>query len=134
MLATRLPRPAIAASVVATLFGAGAGSAQDYLQTGITDGTPNAYAEGVLEGYYLQDESGRTLCADPFAIGKYISCRPALSIQGRVYRAPGTKVWVETNGQLGARDVIDADGRRVCTGPVAWNQFRSPDSYITCQM
>jgi hypothetical protein len=46
--------------------------------------------------------------------------------------APAEKVWIKTNGQLGGMDVIDAQGRLRCTGPVASNEFRGPDSYLYC--
>jgi hypothetical protein len=125
-LLSRLPMVAL------VVLGLGAGSAQasDYMNTVVTDGQRD-FAEGVLQGYHLQ-VGGVTLCKNPYAIGKYISCMPALKIGGQVYRAPAAKVWVKSNGQLGAMDVIDANGRLRCTGPVAQNQFRGPDSYLFC--
>lgn len=109
---------------------AGASVAQDYLNTVVTDGKRD-FAEGVLEGYFLQAD-GVTLCANPYKIGKYVSCNAALQIAGRIYRAPAQRVWVRTNGQLGGVDVIDAQGTLRCTGPVASNKFRGPDSYLYC--
>jgi len=115
---------------LAGVFLAGAASSQGYLNTVVTDGQRD-FAEGVLEGYFLQD-GGITLCKNPYVIGKYVSCQPALKIAGRVYDAPSTKVWIKTNGQLGGMDVIDAKGKLRCTGPVASNMFRGPDSYLSC--
>jgi hypothetical protein len=109
---------------------AGAAASMDYLNTVVTNGHQD-FAEGVLEGYFLQID-GVTLCANPYVIGKYVSCNSALTIAGRVYRAPAEKVWIKTNGQLGGMDVIDAQGRLRCTGPVASNEFRGPDSYLYC--
>ncbi|MZR14576.1 hypothetical protein GQE99_16270 [Maritimibacter sp. DP07] len=122
--------PKLAAFVAATLIGVPA-SAQSHVNAVVTDGQ-SQFAEGVLQGYFLQGADGATLCADPYVIGKYVSCAPALQINGRVYRAPDKKVWVHTNGQLGGMDVLDAQGRRVCTDPVASNKFRGPDSYLFC--
>ncbi len=102
----------------------------DYLNTVVTDGKRD-FAEGVLEGYFLQADS-ITLCANPYVIGKYVSCNPTLRIAGRVYRAPSKKVWVKTNGLLGGMDVVDAQGKVRCTGPVSSNRFRGPDSYLHC--
>lgn len=109
---------------------AGAAASMDYLNTVVTNGQRD-FAEGVLEGYFLQVD-GVTLCANPYVIGKYVSCNSALKIAGRVYRAPAQRIWVKTNGQLGGMDVVDAEGRLRCTGPVASIEFRGPDSYLYC--
>ena len=104
--------------------------AQDYLQTVITDGTQGS-AEGRLDGYSLQDD-GVELCSDPYVIGMYVSCSPALRIAGRTYTAPARKVWVETNGQVGGMRVVDRSGRVRCIGPVSSNDFRGMGSFLYC--
>lgn len=120
---------ALAGIIISSLI-ASTASSMDYLNTVVTDGKRD-FAEGVLEGYFLQAD-GITLCTNPYVIGKHISCNSALQIAGHVYRAPSIKVWVKTNGQLGGMDVIDAQGKVRCTGPVSSNKFRGPDSYLHC--
>lgn len=120
---------ALAGVVISSLIASTANS-MEYLNTVVTDGQRD-FAEGVLEGYFLQAD-GVTLCANPYVIGKYVSCNSALKIGERVYRAPSKKVRVKTNGQLGGMDVIDAEGKVRCTGPVSSNMFRGPDSYLYC--
>lgn len=116
--------------VIISIFSASTASSMDYLNTVVTDGQQD-FSEGVLEGYFLQ-AGGVNLCKNPYVIGKYISCSPALKIAGLIYSAPSKKVWVKTNGQLAGMDVIGAQGSVLCTGPVSSNMFRGPDSYLYC--
>ena len=104
--------------------------AQGYLATVVTDGD-RPYSEGNLKGYVLQID-GNDTCTDPFVIGIYISCTPALTIGGKIYRSPAKTVWVETNGQLTGMRVVDKAGRVRCTGPVASNDFRGLGSFLYC--
>lgn len=129
---TTRPLRAIAfiAGIFSFSFTAGSASAMDGVNAMVTDGTRN-FAEGVLEGYYLQ-VNGQTLCTNPYVIGKYVSCVPSLNIAGRVYSAPKTRVWIDTNGQLGGMDVVNAQGSVVCTGPFSSNAFQGPDNFIYC--
>lgn len=96
-------------------------SAGAQVNTVITDGD-QPFAEGVLVGYEVQVD-GRTICSDPVAHGRYISC------SGQSL----TRVWVESNGVLGAYIVVDPEGRQVCEDPAVWNQFRGQMSFIVCQ-
>ena len=102
-------------------FMSASGIASAQVNTSVTDGTRRP-AEGVLHGYTVQ-VGGQTLCSDPIAWGRYIAC------SGRSTH----RVWVETNGMLGAYVVIDAQGREVCRDPMVWNQFRGTGSFIVCE-
>lgn len=103
------------AFALSTTFPAGA-----QVNTVVTDGNQQ-FAEGVLVGYEVQVD-GRTLCFNPVAHGRYISC------SGQAFQ----QVWVESNGVLGAYIVVDPQGRQVCEDPAVWNQFRGQASYIVC--
>jgi len=100
------------------------------VKTVITDGE-RPFAEGSLEGYFVQAD-GRTVCSNPYVIGKYISCSKSISVAGQVWTAPPGIVWAETNGILGAMVVVDASGRVLCDSPMVSVQFRGPESYIIC--
>ena len=79
------------------------------------------FAEGVLSGYIVQHQ-GRVICENPVAWGKYIACSGKAS----------KRVWVDTNGTLGAYVVVDKSGKELCTNPSVSIQFRGPKSYIIC--
>jgi hypothetical protein len=98
----------------------GSGPAQAQLNTVILN-EDGPFAEGSLLGYTVQ-AFGETLCADPVAWGRYIVCGAT----------PRGRVWVETNGTLGAYIVVDAGGNAVCRDPEVWNQFRGSQSFIVC--
>ena len=98
----------------------------------VTDGQ-QLFAEGVLLGYQVQDSSG-TICSNPYVVGKYISCKKTITISGETFTAKSKKkVWVDTNGTLGAMVVIDKNGRKICSDPSVWNEFRGSTSYIVCE-
>lgn len=97
----------------------------------ITDGS-GLFAEGRLSGYIVQAK-GRTVCSDPYAIGKYISCVNSVAAAGQVWQAPAASVWADTNGTLAAMVVVDAKGAFLCESPTVSVQFRGPDSYILCE-
>jgi hypothetical protein len=97
----------------------------------ITDGS-GLFAEGRLSGYIVQ-ANGKSVCTDPYAIGKYISCASSIAAAGQVWRAPPTSVWADTNGTLGAMVVVDARGAFLCESPTVSVQFRGPNSYILCE-
>jgi hypothetical protein len=91
------------------------------LNTVITDGT-HPFAEGVMTGWDLQVD-GVTLCSNPYVIGRYITCGTALTISGKTYQADTTtRVWPETNGQLGAMAIVDSAGGIACTDPQSWSR------------
>lgn len=91
------------------------------LNTVITDGT-RPFAEGVMTGWDLQVD-GVTLCSNPYVIGRYITCGTALTISGKTYQADTTtRVWPETNGQLGAMAIVGNAGRIACTDPQSWSR------------
>jgi hypothetical protein len=97
----------------------------------VTDGS-RPFAEGILKGYIVQD-GGKAICTDPYVIGRYISCIDTVRIDGNEWRAERkTRVWVDTNGVLGAMIVIDAKGRVVCSDPMVSIEFRGPESYVVC--
>ncbi|WP_137109338.1 hypothetical protein [Rhodobacter sp. SY28-1] len=96
----------------------------------VTDGT-GRFSEGRLEGYVVQAK-GTTICHDPYAIGKYISCTRSLAVAGQVWSAPSKQVWINTNGVLGAMVVVDETGAAICESPSVSIQFRGPASYILC--
>ncbi len=99
--------------------------------TVITNGQ-QPFAEGILLGYVVQS-GGRTLCADPYVIGRYISCSDTVRVDGQVWQAPSRQqVWAETNGTLGAMVVVDKAGRPVCQSPAVSIRFRGPTSYVLC--
>ena len=79
------------------------------------------FAEGILSGYEVQ-AGGHTICKNPIAYGRYIACK------GRASR----RVWVDTNGVLGAYIVVAPNGKPLCSNPEVRNQFRGPTSYIFC--
>jgi len=87
----------------------------------ISDGTGNQYAEGVLTGYTVQ-ANGQTICTDPLAYGRYIAC------SGRA----NNRVWVDTNGVLGAYIVVDPQGRQLCEDPSVHLDFRGLGDFISC--
>ena len=97
----------------------------------ITDGS-GLFAEGRLDGYVVQVK-GTTICSDPYAIGKYISCASSVADAGHVWQAPAKSVWADTNGTLGAMVVVDAGGTFLCDNPTASVQFRGPANYILCE-
>lgn len=98
----------------------------------ITDGRA-PFAEGVLTGYVVQAR-GRAVCKNPYAVGRYISCKNEVTVGGTKYRAPREKpVWADTNGVLGAMIVIDSKGNEICKNPVVYNQFRGSSSFIACE-
>lgn len=98
----------------------------------VTDGN-RPFAEGILTGYIVQD-GGRTVCTDPYVIGRYISCTDIIRMDGNEWRAESTaQVWVDTNGVLGAMIVIDAKGHVVCSDPTVSIKFRGPESYVVCE-
>ncbi len=90
------------------------------VNTVITDGR-RPFSEGRLLGYEVL-AGGRTICRNPVAYGRYIRCA------GRASR----RVWVETNGVLGAYIVVGPSGQRLCSDPMVSNRFRGPKSYILC--
>ncbi len=96
----------------------------------VTDGT-GRFSEGKLEGFVVQQE-GKTICAEPFVIGKYISCHDSISVNGQVWKAPLKPVWAETSGILGAMVVVNADGAVVCESPQVDVSYRGPADIITC--
>lgn len=107
------------------------GAAQAQVTAVVTDGL-RPFAEGVLQSYHVQ-AGGRTICTDPYVIGRYISCTDSVRAAGQTWVAESRKkVWIETNGILGGMVVIDANGRTICDDPMVWNQFRGPTSYIQC--
>ena len=90
------------------------------------------FAEGMLNGYFIQ-ANGRDICANPYVIGRYISCRPVVDTGARIYPAPShDQVWFSGNGQASGMAVIDAQGRELCANPTIHVQFRGPESYILC--
>jgi hypothetical protein len=97
----------------------------------VTDGS-GRFSEGKLEGYVVQAR-GETICQNPYAIGKYISCERSLAVAGQVWTAPPKQVWVDTNGVLGAMVVVDERGAALCESPSVSIQFRGPTSYILCE-
>lgn len=114
---------------MASLAGVAAVPAQ--LNTVITNGS-KPFAEGVLKGYVIQAD-GTASCADPYVIGRYISCNDQVSAAGIIWRVPSRqRVWAETNGTLGGMIVVGKDGSEICHDPEVWNQFRGPLSYIVC--
>ncbi len=96
----------------------------------ITDGS-GLFAEGRLDGYIVQ-VSGKAICSDPYAIGKYISCASSIASEGQVWQAPARSVWADRTGTLGAMVVVDAGGAFLCESPTASVQFRGPDNLIQC--
>lgn len=96
----------------------------------VTDGS-GRFSEGKLEGFLIQQE-GKTICAEPYAIGKYISCRDTIAVEGQVWKAPSKPVWAETSGVLGAMVVVDAEGVVVCESPKVDVTFSSAVDIITC--
>ena len=106
-------------------------AAHAQVNTLVTDGSV-PFAEGVLEDYVVQAD-GAAICSNPHVIGRYISCKDEVSDKGMVWRAQShQRVWVETNGTLGAMIVVDQSGSQICSDPSAWNKFRGPISYIVC--
>lgn len=87
----------------------------------ISDGTRYQYAEGVFSGYTVQ-ANGETICTDPLAYGRYIACSGQAS----------KRVWVNTNGTLGAYIVVDQTGRALCGDPSVLNDFRGSGNLIVC--
>lgn len=96
----------------------------------VTDGS-GRFSEGKLEGFLIQQE-GKTICAEPYAIGKYISCRDTIAVEGQVWKAPSKPVWAETSGVLGAMVVVDAEGVVVCESPKVDVTLSSAVDIITC--
>jgi hypothetical protein len=96
----------------------------------VTDGS-GRFSEGWLEGFVVEKD-GKTICAEPYAIGKYISCADSIAVENQVWKAPLKPVWVETSGNLGAMVVLDAEGAVVCESPKVDVNFRGPDSVISC--
>lgn len=96
----------------------------------VTDGS-GRFSEGWLEGFVVEKD-GKTICAEPYAIGMYISCRDSVSVDGKVWQAPLKPVWVETSGVLGAMVVVDAEGALVCESPKVDLSYRGPDNVISC--
>lgn len=96
----------------------------------VTDGS-GRFSEGRLEGVVVQKD-GKTICAEPYAIGKYISCRDSIAVENRIWKAPLKPVWVETSGILGAMVVVDAEGLVVCESPKFDSNSRGPDDVISC--
>ena len=90
------------------------------------------FAEGILNGYFIQ-ANGRDICANPYVIGRYISCGQVVDTGGRVYPAQShDQVWFNGNGQANGMAVIDKQGRELCANPFIQVQFRGPESYILC--
>jgi hypothetical protein len=96
----------------------------------VTDGT-GRFSEGRLEGFVVQQD-GKTICAEPYAIGKYISCRNNIAVEDQVWTAPPKPVWVETSGVLGAMVVLDGEGAVLCESPTVDVSYRGPDDIISC--
>jgi hypothetical protein len=93
------------------------------LNTTITDGT-DPFAEGVMTDWELQVD-GISLCMNPYVIGRYITCKTTITVDGRTYQADTqTQVWPETNGELGAMVVLDNADRVACIDPMTW--YRGP--------
>jgi hypothetical protein len=96
----------------------------------VTDGS-GRFSEGWLEGVVVEKD-GETICAEPYAIGKYISCRDRITVENQVWTAPVKPVWVETSGVLGAMVVVDAEGALVCESPMVSLNLRGPEDVISC--
>ncbi|MCU0905499.1 MAG: hypothetical protein MUE83_16760 [Tabrizicola sp.] len=96
----------------------------------VTDGS-GRFSEGWLEGFVVHQD-GKPVCAEPYAIGKFISCQDSIAVANEVWKAPMKPVWVETSGILGAMVVLDAEGAVVCENPVVDISFRSPNDVISC--
>lgn len=114
-------------SALLSLFSANFATAQMApVNAYITDGTKD-FAEGVMTGWELQVD-GVTLCVSPYVIGRYITCNTTLKIDGKTYQAnTNTRVWPNTNGELGAMVIVDAAGRIACSDPMTW--ARGPAVY-----
>lgn len=98
----------------------------------IADGDSELNAEGILSGHTVTANDG-ILCDDPYAIGRYISCTPEITIQGETFTAnANNQVWVSTSGFLNGYSVLDADGDIVCPDPRTYPHFRGPTSYVWC--
>jgi hypothetical protein len=107
-------------------------TASAQVNVGITDGQ-RQFAEGILDGYFVQSD-GRTICANPYVIGRYISCEAVVTDNGITWRAGHhDQVWADTNGVLGGMVVIDSNGTILCSDPTVSVHFRGPESYIVCQ-
>lgn len=66
-------------------------------------------------------------------IGKYITCANEVNIDGQTFKLLSEEqVWTSTNGVLAGMTIVDKNGAIVCSDPMVYNQFRGPDSYITC--
>lgn len=114
---------------LALLLGGGGAVAQ--VNAVISDGQRD-FAEGVLRGYVLQ-AGGVTLCADPWVIGRHISCTGRLRLGGQVWSAPDARaVQATTNGHLGGMAVVDGQGRVICESPGVALGFRDGRSWILC--
>ena len=96
----------------------------------VTDGS-GRFSEGWLQGFTVEKD-GKTICAEPYAIGKYISCRDSIAVDGRVWTAPLKPVWAETSGILGAMVVVDVDGIVVCESPKVDVTYSGAVDVITC--
>jgi len=119
------------AIICVAAFFAGTAAVFAQVNTVITDGTA-PFAEGILKDYVVQ-ANGADICATPYVIGRYVSCRNQVTAGGETWVVPSKqRVWVETNGTLGGMIVVDENGRDICSDPQVWNQFRGPLSYIIC--
>lgn len=108
-----------------------ASTASAQVNSVITDGQ-RQFAEGILNGYFVQSD-GKTICANPYVIGRYISCEAEVTDNGMTWRAEQhDQVWADTNGVLGGMIVINSNGKIVCSDPTVSVQFRGPESYIVC--
>ena len=96
----------------------------------VTDGS-GRFSEGWLEGFVVEKD-GKTICAEPYAIGKFISCADSIAVESQVWTAPLKPVWVETSGVLGAMVVVDAEGALVCESPKVDLNLRGPEGVISC--
>ena len=96
----------------------------------VTDGS-GRFSEGWLEGFVVEKD-GKTICAEPYAIGMYISCRDSVSVAGKVWKAPMKPVWAETSGVIGAMVVVDAEGVVLCESPRVDVTYSGAADIITC--
>ena len=109
-------------------------SAQDRISANFIDASGSPFSEGALQDYYVRNSFGQLVCANPFVIGKYISCSPQIEVEGVTYKADrDNPVYANTSGGLLGYMVIAKDGLIVCEDPTVYPQFRGPESYIECE-
>lgn len=128
-----MPRKHISELIVLVLTSLAAPAVAQGVVSHVADEDTELNAEGILSGHTVQANGG-TICDDPYAIGRYISCTPELTIRGETFTASeDNQVWVSTSGYLNGYFVVDADGETICADPRSYPHFRSPTSYIWCE-